>query len=132
MILSRPSRLVAALIVLCSVLFMQLAVAGYACPGHTGQQDQEVKTMDGDVSMSSCEGMDTSQPNLCHAHEQVGNQSLDKPPTPHVEPFVASILTVVFQALILDPAPITSPPADILLTRSTSPPLAIRNCCFRI
>ncbi len=88
--------------------------------------------MDGDVSMSSCEGMDTSQPNLCHEHEQVGNQSLDKPPAPHVAPFVASILTVVFQALIFDAAPITSHPADILLTRSTSPPLAIRNCCFRI
>src|SRR5437899_6236970 len=100
--LSRPSRFVAALIALVSMLFMQLAVAGYACPGlETGQVSESV-AMSADAgsqsmqSMPGCAGMDAAQPGLCHAHAQVGNQSLDKAELPHVQPFVAAALTLVF------------------------------------
>jgi len=128
--LSRPSRLITVLIVLFSLLFMQLAVAGYACPVGTGQQDNKVVVMGDDQVMSSCEGMHTSQPSLCHAHDQAGNQSLDKTPMPHVQPFVAAVLTVVVRTSDIEP--ITSPSPTLLLTRTTAPPLSIRHCCFRI
>jgi hypothetical protein len=136
--LSRPSRFVAALITLFSMLFMQYAVASYACPGmEMGQVSESVamptdagnQTMQG---MSGCEGMDAQQPSLCHAHDQVGNQSLDKPGLPDVQPFMAATLTVVFRDVEIAYSPIATQPDSPLLTRSNAPPLSIRNCCFRI
>jgi hypothetical protein len=132
--LSRPSRIVAALIVLISMLFMQLAVAGYACPAFKiGQVSESASmSMEGDQAMAGCEGMDKSQPSLCHASDQAGNQSLDKPPMPHVQPFMAAALTLVFRNIQIVDNSTDTPPNSVLLTRSTAPPLSIRNCCFRI
>src|SRR5882672_11826515 len=97
--LSRPSRLIAAFIVLVSMLFMQLAVAGYACPDIA--QVSESMSMGVDQAMAGCQGMDKSRPSLCHAHDQVGNQSLDKPELPHVQPFIAAALTLVVHDIAL-------------------------------
>lgn len=49
----------------CLLLFAQLALAGYLCPQWTPAQAQAPMVMDGDMP---CEGMDASQPVLCHAH----------------------------------------------------------------
>ncbi len=133
--LSRPCRFVAALIALFSILFMQLAVAGYACPWLAPQQDSASMAMPSDTGsqrMSDCEGMDTAQPSLCHAHSRADNQSLDKPGLPQVPPFVAASLMLVFAGF-----EVTSPQTDVqspspFLTRTTAPPLSIRNCCYRI
>ena len=132
--LSRPSRLFAALLVLVSMLFMQLAVAGYACPSLNVGPVGETMSMstDGDQAMAGCEGIDKSQPSLCHAHYQAGNQSLDKPPAPHVPPFVAAALTLVFINIAHVSNSTVAQPNSLLLARSTAPPLSIRNCCFRI
>lgn len=130
--LSRPSRVVAALIVLISMLFMQLAVAGYACPGFKIGQASDSMSMDVDQAMVGCQGMDTVQPSLCHANDQAGNQSLDKPELPHVHPFIAAALTLVVHDIALTYSPITAQPESLLLTRTTAPPLSIRHCCFRI
>ncbi|HWW07123.1 hypothetical protein [Collimonas sp.] len=132
--LSRPSRLIAALIVLVSMLFMQLAVAGYACPGfNIGQLNEAASmAMDGDQAMAGCAGTDKAQPSLCHANDQAGNQSLDKPSIPHVQPFMAATLTLVFRDIEIADNAVEAQPNSLLLTRSTAPPLAIRNCCFRI
>ena len=133
MYISRRSRLVAAVIALLGMLFMQLAVASYACPTTPGP---DVSTMvmhnAADADMPGCAGMDTEQPSLCHPHFQTGTQSLDKPDLPQVQPFVAVGLTMV--VLPMKPA---VPDAVIgavgnLTGRTTAPPLAIRNCCFRI
>ena len=123
--LSRPSRFAAALVALFSILFMQLAVAGYVCP-------DSASAYSGHQGMSNCEGMDAKQPGLCHAHAHPGDQSLDKSGLPPVQPFVAAALTLVFrniQAVHHSTAIQLDPP---LLTRTTVPPLSIRNCCFRI
>lgn len=135
--LSRPSRLIAALITLISMLFMQLAVAGYACPSFKavppGDESMSMP-MDGgsDQAMTGCIGGDQLQPALCHAQDQNSNQSLDKPATPHVSPFLASTLTLVFRNIVSTENSTNQPPNTHLLTRSTTPPLSIRNCCFRI
>lgn len=136
--MSRPSRFVTALITLFSMLFMQYAVASYACPGLIMGQVSELVAMPADAGnqnmqgMSNCEGMDTQQPSLCHAYDQVGNQSLDKPGLPHVQPFAAAALTLVFRDVEIAYSPIATQLDSHLLTRSTAPPLSIRNCCFRI
>ena len=126
---SRQFRFVAALIALFCMLFMQLAVASYACPNIGMGQDQGPAAMS---PASGCMGMDMEQPSLCHAHDQTGKQSLDKPDLPQVQPFIAVEL---MQALIfIDVAyrPLATQPLASLLMRATAPPLAIRNCCFRI
>jgi hypothetical protein len=129
--LSRSSRWYAAVVALTSMLFMQLAVAAYACPQLTA--DATGATVSAHHhGMSCCGKPDPAQPALCHAHGQVGKQSLDKPEPPPVQPFSA-----VGLAIPLPPAGTidgrASAPADIAsLARTTAPPLAIRNCCLRI
>lgn len=132
---SRQFRFVAALIALFSMLFMQLAVASYACPNlRTGQASATVAMPAGSTAetMSGCADIDMEQPSLCHAHSQVGNQSLDKPNLPQVQPFVAVGL---MQAQVVTDAayhPLPAQPRPLVLTRITAPSLSIRNCCFRI
>ncbi|HEY4072909.1 MAG TPA: hypothetical protein VGM52_07385 [Herbaspirillum sp.] len=134
--LSRPSRLIAALTVLISMVFMQLAIAGYACPTFKVAPSDDSMSMSmessGDQAMSSCMGSDKLQPSLCHAQDQNSNQSLDKPATPHVSPFLPASLTLIVRNV--KPVDISSDqqPDTLLLARSTAPPLSISNCCFRI
>ncbi len=131
----RQSRFVTALIALFSMLFMQLAVASYACPGLKIGQDSKAVAMATDTAnqnMSGCTGMDMEQPGLCHAYDHAGNQSLDKPELPQVQPFMAVGLTVTLIPIGVAYRPLATQPQDLLLTRTTAPPLSIRNCCFRI
>lgn len=129
MTLSRPSRFLAALVTLFCLLFTQLAVAAYACPG-AGAMTAAASG----ASMPDCTDMEmpqSPQSMLCAAHCEAGHQSLDTPGAPHVQPFVAGALAVVLSGDSGRYAPVTAPQADSL-TRSTAPPLTIRNCCFRI
>jgi hypothetical protein len=133
--LTRPSRVVAALIALFSVLFMQFAVAAYACPGHqAGEMNEPVAmSIDSDIqTMATCQGMDLEQPSLCHAHDQAGNQSLNKPELPQVQSFVAAGLALTLISIDVTYRPLAKQSEDLRLTRSTAPPLPIQNCCFRI
>jgi hypothetical protein len=137
---SRPSRLITTVILLFSMLFMQLAVAAYACPVLLGAASQamavEAMSLDqgnnGRDAMNGCLGKDMVQPSLCHAHDHSGNQSLDKPLLPDVVPFIPSALVATL--VVLDPAdrPAYFSSDSTLLMRTTAPPLSIRNCCFRI
>ncbi len=155
--LSRPSRLIAAVMVLFSVLFSQIAIAAYACPGMQIAQAmasiaapshmdamgemRDMGAMPGMTAtagqaahqeMPGCTGMDSDQQVSCPDYGQVRNLSLDKPAMPDVQPFVASaILQTINPAAPL--FELAAPPASGLpLSRSTAPPLAIRHCCFRI
>ena len=133
--LTRRSRHVAALLALVSLLFAHGALALYQCPGDAAALvAQTVDSGDGDAmrSMPGCDGMDLEQPALCQAHAQVGKQSLDKPPAPDVPAFMASGLFVLLDAIESEPQRIFAPPDLGLLERNTAPPIAVRNCCFRI
>jgi hypothetical protein len=132
--LPRKHRVLTALIALFGVLFMQLAVASYACPGLQGSGTQQA--MVDDVapmeSMPGCNQPDPVKPALCHAHCLDGKTSLDKPQTPVAAPaavIVAAILTPIEPLL---PASSPGDQPEFALSRSTSPPIAIRHCCFRI
>lgn len=130
--LSRSSRLAAALIALFSVLFMQLAVASYACPslvaGHGSEAMQPVQM----AEMAGCHDMDPVQPSLCHAYGQSGNQSLDKPAVPPLQPFLAVGFGLSVFPLDATLAPAFAFQPTHFLTHAAAPPVAIRNCCFRI
>lgn len=131
----RRHRLFTVLFALCSFLFMQLALASYACPGAAAKVAEvtEVAAMV-EAGMPCAESMslemDDAQPHLCQAHCQSAQQSADKHELPTL-PTVAAIgptfrlagTTPVFSGM-----PLQAPH----LMRTTAPPLAIRNCCFRI
>jgi hypothetical protein len=131
--LPRRSRLVAAVITLFSILFMQLAVASYACPalnvGH--EQSAQAVAVENMGDMASCDEIDPDEPSLCYAHDQAGNQSLDKPGVPPLQPFLAiGFWLPLTQAAA--PHPVPADHQSTSLKHATAPPLAIRNCCFRI
>lgn len=146
MVTSRQSRFVAALIAMFSMFFMQLAIAGYVCPDLAspiapsgGEHAASVSvaafdhSMAVDHSMASCHGMDIEQPNLCSAHAQVGDQSLDKHQLPQVQPFVAGfIANTILPAPPRDLFSATDSTSIELLERITAPPSSIQHCCFRI
>ena len=133
MTLRRSHRLVAALIALASLLFMQLAVAAYACPMlslHSRSQAQTPPPRA--VALADCHGMDTDSPSLCGAQSDAGKQSLDKPATPHVEPFAAAaVLVEVVATEALTPTG-ASVRAWSIPAALAAPPIAIRHCCWRI
>jgi len=133
--LPRKHRFLTALIALIGMLFMQLAVASYACPGLQAGDASELVADPSDVtrSMAPCEQPDAEQPALCHAHCQDGESSLGKYEPPTVSPAV-----VIVAALLHIPEPAFAgdvpgvEPSPSLLRRITAPPISIRHCCFRI
>ena len=132
---SYTKRLLTAIVAIFSMLFMQLAVASYACPGMSAGSNLEARAAATMVEdMPNCDGMDPEQSTLCHvyAYGEPAKQSLEKTPAPLVPPFVAVELILslaIFDVIVFPSAPAYPP---IALTRTSSPPIAIRNCCFRI
>jgi hypothetical protein len=133
--ISRSTRLLTAIVALFSMLYMQLAVASYVCPGvPAGSQDGAASVQAIMADMPNCQGMDAEQPQLCdlHAHGEPAKQPLDKSQAADVPPFVPGALIMElqhFNAGLSSDAPSYRP---IGLARTTAPPVAIRNCCFRI
>jgi hypothetical protein len=125
--LSRPVRSIAAIIMLFSLLFAQLAVAAYACPA-------QATTVVGMSSMPGCTdmSMDKTSPALCAAHCDAHHQSVDTSGTPAVQPFVPCELELVLPRIERSTPALAFSLESVPLTRATAPPLAIRHCCFRI
>lgn len=130
--LPRLPRYIAALVAVVSMLLMQFAVAAYVCPG-AGTGDSQMASIDY-AGMPGCDGMDTAQPTLCHAnaHDHAGKQSIDKPELPQVQAFSPVGLTQIVGPSDIVSASLSAESTSLLLTRTTAPPIAIRNCCFRI
>ena len=124
--------MITVLIALCSLLFMQLAVAAYACPGSTSQVSESAATAEagmpcaGDMSLST----DEDQPGLCQAHCQSTPQTVEKVQAPSpVDAAAVGFAFTISEAVAAPPAgPVQAP----LLLRAAAPPIAVRNCCFRI
>jgi hypothetical protein len=130
---SRSTRFVAAVIAVISLLFTQLALASYVCPGTTTPERMTMAAVDNGMSgMDHCTGMDKAQPSLCLAHNHSGPQSLNKPDLPSVLPYL--LIGPVLSVVLLNDG--VAPP-DVFaaipsLSHATEPTLAIRHCCFRI
>ncbi len=129
---SRSTRFLAAVIAAISLLFTQLALASYVCPGTGTPERMSVAAAGNGMSgMDHCAGVDKAQPSLCHAHNHSDPQSLNKPDLPSVLPFL--LIGPVLSVLLPGDGPA---PPDVLatipsLSRATEPTLAIRHCCFR-
>ena len=128
----RRSRCLTALLALVSLLFMQLAVARYVCPGELAQLSTAQSSAQ---SRAPCtepmnSTVDTTQPNLCKAHCEASQQSAQTAKLP----LIALIeFPRVFPVESADPMRLVASPAQApLLTRTTAPPLSVRHCCFRI
>lgn len=125
--LRRLRCLITAIVAAISLLFAQMAVASYACPGL-----RSAEAMQAMAAMAHCSGMDAALPGLCKAHNHVGQQSLDKPDVPDVAPFQPGALVLTIAPPQADgPAPVRLAAAR-LLAHATAPPVAILHCCFRI
>jgi hypothetical protein len=129
--LSKPTRAIAAIIMLFSLLFAQLAVSAYACPVLGQPQAANTVSM---ANMPGCTGMgmDKASPALCAAHCDAGHQSADTSGTPSVQPFVPCGLEIVLPRIELFSSSLASARESVPLTRATAPPMAIRHCRFRI
>ena len=130
--MSRRFRLITALLALVALLFSSAALAGYACPG--GEKAAEIARMTEagmPCAQEMASSMDEEQPALCHAHCQATEQSADNyhPPVVADVLHAAPGLTVAF----VEPARVRAGlGTSRQIWRDTGPPLAIRNCCFRI
>ena len=125
---SRPHAF-PAILALVALLFAQLAVSVYACPGAQGM----VKAAATEEAPPCHRNPAPDAPTpLCQAHCQQGDQSLDKRSV--------SAVAVSFVALPVtwrpQPAVAFAPDApgaqSSLLERPTGPPLAVRHCRFLI
>ena len=129
---NRRIRLISAMFLLINLLFMQWAVASYVCPA-LAPKTPDMSAM-AEAGMP-CAGtmsadLDSTQPNLCQAHCQAGQQSADK----HEVPALAAVFAFLTSYLLPDIFPLLSGPAlqPAQLERSTAPPLTIRHCCLRL
>lgn len=134
--LSHKSRIVSALLALVSMMFMQLAVAGYMCPSMQIAHAMDAIAMQvvaiDHHDMSACEEFEIDQPSQCPTQVKIDHQSLDKQDTPRIPPFMALTLVVAINHADVAYHPLAMQREASWLTRTTAPPLSIQNCCFRI
>lgn len=129
---NRRTRLISAMFLLINLLFMQWAVASYVCPALASRASDTAAMAE--VGMPCAEtmsaDMDSTQPNLCQAHCQAGQQSADK----YELPALAAVLALLVSYTQPDVLPVLAGPAlqPAQLERSTEPPLAIQHCCLRL
>lgn len=72
-----------------TVLFSQMALASYVCPGMDTAETMAQAMADG----APCEGMDATQPVLCHQHATDASQSFEK--VKAVTPSLPSVVHVL-------------------------------------
>jgi len=126
----RRIRLLSAIVALLSLLFMQLAVAAYACPNPVPATTAPMLDSAGQP-MANCPQIDRQSPTLCHEHDHKQTPSLDKPDAPAVMPFVPTGFALPLVWPDHGAAP-PAPPPVFLHASGTSPPIAIRHCRFRL
>jgi len=135
MIWNRRKRLAVVLFALLNVLFMQLAMAAYACPGTLGNgggtgQTTAMAEAGLPCAQAMASASDAEQPGLCAAHCKADSQNADK--------LQLSVLAspaaggIDYPLLRVIQASMDPPPQASLLTRSALRSVAVRHCCFRL
>ena len=102
-------RLTTTFFIVLSLLFSQVALANYVCPG---QADAAAMAEMMAASMP-CEGMDQAQPVLCHQHSAGAAQSFDAVKLPVASPPMVVqviVLPLVLAAIEAEALPATSAP----------------------
>ena len=109
-------RLTTTFFVVLSLLFSQLALANYVCPGQANAAAVAQMVAAGEP----CEGMDQVQPVLCHQHSAGAAQSFEAVKLPAASvPMVVQVLVlpILLDAVLAEALPATSsseahPPPD--------------------
>jgi hypothetical protein len=91
----RLHRSATALLVVISLLFSQLALASYVCPGMPDAAAMAAAMAAGEP----CEGMDAAQPVLCHQH--AADMSLSYEPVKVAAPSLPAVLHVLVVPAVL-------------------------------
>lgn len=113
------------------MLFAQMSMAAYACPGMASGSEQASDM----TTMVNCDQMvnqlDKAQPNLCaeHCHHTQQSDQTQVPTLPAM--LLISLYTVSPAASASAPSWPTLAVQDSLL-EAAPPPLSILNCCFRL
>jgi hypothetical protein len=94
--MGRTGRKNVAWLCLSALLFLQLAVAAYACPAPTDRGSSISAAVVVDVS--PCQEMDQERPKLCEQHCVQDSQSVDTQPHSAVSAPLLPLLTVVVQS----------------------------------
>ena len=120
-------RLAAALFVVMSLLFSQLAMASYGCPAAA-----KPVAMAGMMATGApCDGMDTAQPALCHQQATSAPQSFEAVKVP--VPSLPMVIQVLQLPLVLDAAEaVAIPPADTPEARPPPDPLFLSTLRLRV
>ena len=127
--LVRRHRLITVLFALFSLLWTQLAIAGYACPAETKAIQTAAMAAAG-MPCADDTAMDMEQPGLCNAHCQPTQKTVEKVQAPTPMGAVATGFTYSLEpSRVSAPRPLSQSPS---LLRSSAPPISVRNCCFRI
>ena len=126
--LRRPvHRLTAALFVVMSLLFSQLAMASYSCPDAAKHAAMAGMMATG----ASCDGMDTAQPALCHQQATGAPQSFEAVKVP--VPSFPMVIQVLRLPLVLGAAEaVAVPPADTPEARPPPGPLFLSTLRLRV
>ena len=142
MLVTRAIRKAVSRLLIGVLLFAQLAVASYACPGLSGMSSTTAAgatswapvqaATEPSTSVAGCEHIDANAANLCAAHCQHGQQSADTAPVPVV---YAAIPTFLY-SLPIEPEHLLGsgrsyPAPDASLAAAPPPPHAILHCVFR-
>jgi hypothetical protein len=103
------NRLTTTFFVVLSLLFSQLALANYVCPGQADAAAMAEMMAAGEP----CEGIDQAQPVLCHQHSAGAAQSFEAVKLPVASlPMVVQVLVLplVLDAVEAETLPATSAP----------------------
>lgn len=123
----RITRRIAAGIVLSALVFAQLAVAAHACPA----LDTAVEAAQpADAAAPPCHDLENDRSALCQAHCQDGQQNVNDTQPAFAPPRFVPGLIVTIDSAAHNPS--QARPNATLLLRFASPPITIRNRCFRI
>lgn len=110
----RLHRCTTAFFVVLSLLFSQLALASYVCPGAT----DTVVMAEMAAAGVPCDGLDQAQPTLCHQHSAGAAQSFEAVKVP--VPSLPAIVQVLVVPLVLDAAEAVEVP--LAATSEVRPP----------
>ncbi len=120
-------RLTAALFVVTSLLFSQLAMANYRCPAAAKPAAMAGMAATG----APCDGMDTAQPALCHQQATSAPQSFEEVKVP--VPSLPMVIQVLQLPLVVDAAEaVAMAPADTPEARPPPDPLFLSTLRLRV
>lgn len=129
-VMNRIHRKFASLVGVVALLFAQLAGSAYACPFLVQSMAESTTTATGEAVVPSAV-LDPGAPALCEQHCQYGTQNVNDAPQALAGVALAPAFVVtIAQHVVVAASPATAAQPSRLY--AASPPLAIRNCCFRI